>query len=135
MSAQIQSVAIFGQLNTTMAVSTKENGSSSATLLTKKEYGERHGLKGAALNQAHYEYKRDAMQSNAKVIGAALLTGEIGITRIGANAKRDGGSLSFKAMSALKAPKAKADKVDLTKLTDDAILDEMIRRGITLAAE
>lgn len=115
----IVSIGQFGQLSAdNLRLVTKDNGAATVGLLSKKEYGERHGLKGAALNQAHFDYKRDAMQANAKMVGAALLTGEIGITRIGCNAKKDGGSLSFKSMASLKAPKTKGPDLSKVELSD-----------------
>jgi len=115
----IRPVGMFGQLASELAMTESKSGSTSAVLLTKKQYGEANGLKGAALNQAHYEYKRAAMSDNAKVVGAALLTGEIGLTRVSANARRDGGSLSFKLMDSLSAPKA--PELDLSKATEDDV--------------
>jgi hypothetical protein len=123
----VLSVAQFNPGN--LKVVQKDNGSQSGVLLSKKEYGVKHGLKGAELNRQHYEYKKAAMGENAKLVGAALLTGDIGISRIATNAKRDGGSLSFKLMSALKAPKAKAEKTDLSKLSISDIMAFLEKQG------
>jgi hypothetical protein len=125
------SVANFNPGN--LKVVLKENGAQSGSLLSKKEYGQKHGLKGAELNRQHFEYKKAAMSENAKLVGAALITGDIGITRIATNAKRDGGSVSFKLMSALKAPKTKADKVDLSKLNISDIMSFLEGQGYEVA--
>lgn len=114
-----QSVTVFGQLSSQLTVRDTKSGGHTALLLSKKEFGAAHNLKGAALNKAHFEYKRAAMEQNAQVVGAALMTGKIGLTRIGVNAKGNGGSLSFKTMDSLKAPKEKTpnlEKVDTSDL-------------------
>ena len=114
-----------------MLVKANASGAQSAVMLSKKEYGVKHSLKGAALNKAHFDYKKAQMSSNAKLIGAALLTGEIGVTRLGLNKKQDGGSLSFKSIASLVAPKAKKDEtaVDLSKLSESDIMAYLESKG------
>lgn len=132
---QVVSVGPFGQLNReNLNLSLRENGTSSVSLLTKKQYSEKFGLKGAALNQSHYNYKRDNMTGNAKLVGAALLTGEIGITRIGSNKAGNGGSLSFKAMSALKEPKSKTPDLAKVITAENAgdVIDRLVELGLNV---
>lgn len=137
--SKIGSVSVFGQLDSNnLNVAVKENGATSATLLSKKQYGQLNGLKGAALNTAHYEYKREMMGSNAKLVGAALLSGKIGITRLAGNAAGNGGSLSFKAMDAVKEPKQKAVSLDKVITEENAgdVIEKLRALGfnVTLGA-
>jgi hypothetical protein len=119
MDTKISAVSVIGQIGQAgMKLATLASGSQTASLMSKKDYGIAHGLKGAALDKAHFAYKKDAMSGNAKLIGAALLTGELGVTRLGVNKAGNGGSISFKAMDSLKAPKEKAPDLSKVNVSD-----------------
>jgi hypothetical protein len=133
----VNQVSVVGQGNRNLK--TLASGGQSTSVLSKKEYGLAYGLKGAALNTAHYEYKKEAFLADAKAFGAGLLTGEIGVTRHGTNKDGSRGSISWVKMNTLKEPKAK--EINLAEViteenAGDAI--EMLRKlgfNITLGAK
>lgn len=135
--SNVNTVGVVGQIDNRV-VKALSSGGKSVSILSKKEYGAKYGLKGAALNTAHYEYKKEQFLADAKAFGAGLLTGEIGVSRHGTNKDGSRGSISWVKMDSLKAPAVKS--VDLSKViteenAGDAI--EMLRKlgfNITLGA-
>lgn len=76
------------KLNTTgMKLTPKHNASgellgNAVTYVTKKEYGERHGLKGAALTRAHLEYRRTSGLAMNADLSSAMAKGAIVAQRV-----------------------------------------------------
>lgn len=118
-------VSVASQLSADVRVTkTLASGGNSVSILSKKEYGAKFGLKGAELNRRHYEYKKEAFLADAKVFGAGLLTGEIGVSRHGTSKDGNRGSLSWVKISSLKEPKAK--EIDVSKVVNEENAGDVI---------
>lgn len=94
-------------------VTTNKAGITTMRFIPKKEYGEQHGIKGAALGRAHTQYRIDrAVQGGNTNVAAMIARGEILIETYKLNKAQDGGSLGFTLSSKLgAAPQRKPEEV------------------------
>jgi len=58
-------------------VSTNKSGATTTAYLSKKEYGEKHGVKGQALNRAHLQYRIDRGVNANGNLAAMMTSGQI----------------------------------------------------------
>lgn len=139
MSANVSSVSTVNQLPAVavadLKVSVLKSGATAFTCMKQKEYGEIHGLKGAALRRAHFAYRVEQMKLDRKATGHTLLENEnIGITRRVVSEDGTSGTISWKLIDSLKAPKATKEEkasqaVDLSKLSESDIMAYLESKG------
>lgn len=108
------------------------SGAVKSKLLNRKEYGEANNLKGAELKRRHYEYLKSNGVKLGAVIAGGLAGGGIIPQSVTFNADTGKGSVAF--VTAEKFGKAPAEKAKgPAKLSDDALIEELLRRKLNLA--
>ena len=71
-------------------VTTSKAGAVTTTYMTKKEFGEKHGLKGAALKRAHDRYRNDrGVQLNSN-LSALIAQGKVLLEKVTVNKDKSG---------------------------------------------
>lgn len=99
-------LTVFNGNGDQSVVTTTKSGRVNTTYFDKKTYGLKHGLKGAALNRAHYQYRLDrGLVANTNT-AAAIASGKIVIEKHSLRADGKGGTLGYMFIDAIKAPSA-----------------------------
>lgn len=95
------------------------NGAAVLSYETKKSFGARKGLKGAALRVAHADYRRDFGLSLNKSIAGALADGSIIAQKVRGTKAGDGFGVSFVAPVKLEVKPLKG--ADVSKKVTEAV--------------
>lgn len=77
--------------------------------LDRKSYGIKHGLKGAALNRAHYAYRMDEWLPAVRAVAAVVVSSKDQFVASIALNKSGGANIRTVATSKVKAPKGAAE--------------------------
>lgn len=110
--------------------STLASGAVKSKLLSRKEYGERHGLKGAELKRQHYDYLKSNGVKLGAVMAGGLAGGQIIPQSISYNPATGRGTLNWVDSEKFgQAPAPAKGK----RLSDDELIEELLRRKLNLA--
>lgn len=107
-----------------------KSGATKARLLSRKEYGEAHNLKGAELKRQHYAYLKDNGVKLGATFAGSLAGGQVIPQGLTFNPETGKGQLAF--VTAEKFGHAPAPVQRQAKLSDDALLAEVMRRKLNV---
>ena len=108
-------------------VTTNKSGSTTTTFISRKAYGEMHGLKGSALKKAHLQYRLDRGINAGTNVTAAIAARQIVIETMRVNA--NGNRFTFTAIPAHKLD-AENTVLDTVQKHNAAMKAELLKMGV-----
>jgi len=127
----MSAIALFNG-NTSTSISTVSKGGT-VTFMTKKAYGAKYSLKGAALRRAHEQYRIERGVAGNGALATLMTSGQVLAERVKWNKSETGFTVGFTLASKLGAAPVDA-KAAAAQLSDDQLLAIIAARSASKPA-